>query len=662
MRMGIKDRIAERITEEKLLLRDGNAPPPRIKNRIQRTVVKLLAGFLAIMLVFTIVSRVANGITIARVKTDTVKSGTLTNRTTIEGQLAAEGDISISLPAGLRVEASYAKVGQQVSAGDALLLLDMEEICDKLEVLRKEIQILELRLKVAKSGVSGASANAIIAAQEELDNANREYLRLLERQEIQNTRSDEDYAELVAALEKANADYDKISQKVRENLIKAAEDAAAEAEENLKSVQEAAEDSIRQAEQLLNQAANNLGSAESAYYRAFSAYTAAKAELDKAKQSLADLEAAEEPNAALIAAAKEAVTAAQAAFDAASNNLDAQSYSSADYDYAKQNLATTKSRCEKNIQKAKDALAKAEEKLSAEKSRTDYSDEAEIIAAQSAINAAEQAIKSADRSSEDSEYSQETELMNAQKAIDTAKRNLENAKENSADDAVARAQAEIDCLNYEKELAELRKQLTLLESAFENDGIVSASVDGAVLKTMDKGAKIEADADAVTISRSDQGFVFEGSVTKKAAELLSVGTKGWLTYTQEGRSQRVEAEITAISSPDENGNVAVTARLPAGSYPAGASGSMTITEKSETHYSCLPLTALRTGANGDYVLVLREKSAVMGTEWTVVAVPVTVKDKDSELMSVESSLFYDDRVVISSNKPISEGDRVRLES
>jgi len=666
MRLGIKNRIAERAEEEKALLRAGEAPRPRIKNQIQRMVVRLLVGFLALMLVFTIVSSVANGATVARVQTDTFKSGVLTNRTTIDGQIEAEGDISIALPEGLRVETVYAKEGQRVSIGDALLRIDLEEISDKLTTLEKDIRILKLKIGVAESGVSGGRTDAILAAQGALDEACSDYDRLIEKLERQNSRSGEDYQELLAALEKAEADYEKIVVKTRDNLIKAASDAVTAAEESIESTQESAADAIWQAEQTLSQAPDTRSNAESTYSQALSAYANAKTNLDNAKKVLSDLVAVDEQDLGLIAKAQEAVSDAQSIFDAAGSSLDAQPYSSSDYSYAKESLEITKERWKKNVQKAKDAHAKAKEELSAEKARTDYSDEPDVISAQSAVDSAKQVIKSADRDSKDSGYSQEEDILTAQKAIDNAERDLGNAQKKAIDDAkdddVTKTQAEIDRLTYEGELEALEKQQAILENALENDGVILSAVDGTVLKTMKKGSKTTADTDAVTISRSDQGFVFEGSVAKKEAKALEVGDTGKLSYTYEGKSHSEEVQITSVGTPDEEGNVGITARLPDGSYPTGVSGDITITKKSETYDSCLPLSALRTGSNGDYVLVLREKSTVMGIERTVVAIPVTVKDKDSELMSIESSLLYNDRVVTSANKPISEGDSVRLES
>lgn len=52
----------------------------------------------------------------------------------------------------------------------------------------------------------------------------------------------------------------------------------------------------------------------------------------------------------------------------------------------------------------------------------------------------------------------------------------------------------------------------------------------------------------------------------------------------------------------------------------------------------------------------------MGTEWVTSRIDITIKDRDSQMMSIESMLTYSDQVITGSDKTISEGDRVRIEN
>ena len=79
--MGIKRKAAvtaaQRLTLEKEMLLSGKKPKSIFSSAQQRTAVRLLSGFFAMMLIFTILSRIATDLTIAKVRTDTVKPGVL---------------------------------------------------------------------------------------------------------------------------------------------------------------------------------------------------------------------------------------------------------------------------------------------------------------------------------------------------------------------------------------------------------------------------------------------------------------------------------------------------------------------------------------------------------------------------------------------------------
>lgn len=130
----------------------------------------------------------------------------------------------------------------------------------------------------------------------------------------------------------------------------------------------------------------------------------------------------------------------------------------------------------------------------------------------------------------------------------------------------------------------------------------------------------------------------------------------------DGSTQKADVEIHSISTPDESDQVLVTAVLPEGGYTSGMPAQLFLSRKSETYQNCLPLTALRSDFGGDHVFVLRRQSSVLGTEWVIARVDITVKERDSQMMYVDGALTYSDQVVISSNKIISEGDRVRIEN
>ena len=81
---------------------------------------------------------------------------------------------------------------------------------------------------------------------------------------------------------------------------------------------------------------------------------------------------------------------------------------------------------------------------------------------------------------------------------------------------------------------------------------------------------------------------------------------------------------------------------------------------SKTVKVCLPLSAIHEDTSGKYVLTVEERPGILGTEKVAVRIPVTVVDYNSEKAAVEGALYLDSQVIISSKRPIGEGDRVRM--
>ena len=321
------------------------------------------------------------------------------------------------------------------------------------------------------------------------------------------------------------------------------------------------------------------------------------------------------------------------------------------YDSAVQNLEAIKTRWD-------NALSEADEALSAAENRTDFSDEAAVMDAQAAIEAAESALISAQREFEDSK---DEELYAAEKNIEAARRALKKAQENKSK---SQTEAEIESVTYKAELSEKEKLRDTLKEIIDNGGHVMAPVSGTVLKTLEKGSKTEADVEVVTLSNNGVGFVFKGSLDKENAENFSVNDTGELSYRLDGSTQKLDVKIAAMGTADEDNMVPVTVTLPDGKYTPGMSAQLSLNKKSETYQNCLPLTALRRDSRGDHVLVIRKQNTVMGIEWVTSRVDIIVKDRDGQMMSIESTenaLTYSDKVITSSNKTISEGDRVRIE-
>ncbi len=644
--------IGEKIREQKAMLISGKKYRPLIEDRVQRMAVYLMIGFSAFMLVCTIISRVSYSFTTAHVSVASMAGKTLMNRVELEGIIHASAEKGISLPDGLKAVSVYAGKGKSVEKGEALIEFDVPAVEERIKKLEEEIRILNLKLDIS----SNNGGNDVIEAQRTLEDAKKAYERIAAKYARAEMRLKEDYTKLEETL----ADAEKI-------LINKAEALVKEARENLQNVREDAEDAIRAAEQALDEESENLDDSEDGYQQALETYEQAKEDLNMAKQKVSEIKeaiAGKQPDddadyTEELKAAEEELSIAQKAFNQAKKELSKADYNSSSYDRADDNLDSIKRRWKRKIDKAKDALYKAETVLEAVREGKDFSTESAVSEAQAAIDTAREALNRARRESEDNQYSEEEELYAAGRAVETAQAALEDARRQAE---VLQKEGEIDRITCESERSDKEKSRAALQEILDNGGRLLAPAPGTVVRTLERGDKTKEGEDAVILSSADRGFVFEGKLDKDSARRFSAGDKGELHYKLDGSTQKADVEIHSISTPDESDQVLVTAVLPEGGYTSGMPAQLFLSRKSETYQNCLPLTALRSDSGGDHVFVLRRQSSVLGTEWVIARVDITVKERDSQMMYVDGALTYSDQVVISSNKIISEGDRVRIEN
>ena len=644
--------IGEKIREQKAMLISGKKYRPLIEDRVQRMAVYLMIGFCAFMLVCTIISRVSYSFTTAHVSVASMAGKTLMNRAELEGIIHASSEKGISLPDGLKAVSVNAGKGKSVEKGEVLIEFDVPAAEERIKKLEEEIRILNLKLDIS----SNNGGNDVIEAQRTLEDAKKAYERIAAKYARAEMRLKEDYTKLEETL----ADAEK-------NLINKAEALVKEARENLQNVREDAEDAIRAAEQALDEESENLDDSEDSYQQALEAYEQAKEELNMANQRVSEIKeaiAGKQPDDATdyteeLKEAEEELSIAQKAFNQAKKELSKADYNSSSYDRADDNLDSIKRRWKRKIDKAKDALYKAETVLEAVREGKDFSTESAVSEAQAAIDTAREALNRARRESEDNQYSEEEELYAAGRAVETAQAALEDARR-QAD--VLQKEGEIGRITCESERSDKEKSRAALQEILDNGGCLLAPAPGTVVRTLERGDKTKEGEDAVILSSADRGFVFEGKLDKDSARRFSAGDKGELHYKLDGSTQKADVEIHSISTPDESDQVLVTAVLPEGGYTSGMPAQLFLSRKSETYQNCLPLTALRSDSGGDHVFVLRRQSSVLGTEWVIARVDITVKERDSQMMYVDGALTYSDQVVISSNKIISEGDRVRIEN
>lgn len=294
----------------------------------------------------------------------------------------------------------------------------------------------------------------------------------------------------------------------------------------------------------------------------------------------------------------------------------------------------------KEEKKAKELLAKKAKVVDDLLDKV-YEDKDGIRAARESLDAKEDVVETAKRAVEDAE----------DKLSDFEKSNFIKNENEQINAKIA----ELDLEQLEDEMEEKAEILENLNQVLKVDGEVSADIDGMITALDIEPKTTISGSEKVAITPSNSVFI--GSFEKEYTEYVQEGDK--ISCQLTGYKKAIVGEIIDIAYNSEGDRYNVTVKLPDEEFAPGITGQFTIEKSSEKYENCIPLTALRNDNSGDYVLVMRETSTILGKEFKAYRVNVIVDKKDFQTAVINDVLGYDEEVIIGSNRNVMEGDRVR---
>ncbi len=162
----------------------------------RKKVMKIFGGFLALMLIFTILSRAVNGASMARVDTVKITTGTIKHKVKASGRVQAGQEAAIYTESGQRVKEICVREGQSVEAGEVLFRLDLEELEEQILAAQQELE----KTKLQNQDVANAKA---------FEQSNRQTAR---------QRAQEDYNQAVSQGDSAVAEAKKAWEEAEQAL------------------------------------------------------------------------------------------------------------------------------------------------------------------------------------------------------------------------------------------------------------------------------------------------------------------------------------------------------------------------------------------------------------------------------------------------------------
>ena len=112
--------------------------------------LKGLVWLAGIMVLFTVISKITDSFTVAKVKTGTPSQKKLQYEVSAEGQIEKNREVFILTQPELLVESVLVSEGQRVKKGDLLARLDIKQLKERMDTLKGEKRALELQNEAAE--------------------------------------------------------------------------------------------------------------------------------------------------------------------------------------------------------------------------------------------------------------------------------------------------------------------------------------------------------------------------------------------------------------------------------------------------------------------------------------------------------------------------------
>ena len=274
------------------------------------------------------------------------------------------------------------------------------------------------------------------------------------------------------------------------------------------------------------------------------------------------------------------------------------------------------------------------------------------------------------------------DLKAAQKACDKAQESFDKIKDDdevSVEDKTAAREK----LNAAQETLRLAQEAYLEEMLLEQPGARTLVLDIAALEAKINTLVFFQEQQYQILSESTgllADLSLEENMVTTGNEVIGICTSGnGLTLTFQASKEdannilKYEPKLTATQEelkeelrsfdPDINtlgqDMVTFTAKLRETGWPD--KGISITGDLWQSDYDlCIPMSALRQDSDGYFVYVMETTQTLMGIDKRVVRRDIYIENTDGRYAAVSGNISSNDQVILSSSKPLSDGDSVRV--
>ena len=611
---------------------------------VRKKAFGIFGGFLAVMLVFTIISRAVSGAAMARVKTVRISTGTIDHKVSGSGKVEAGKEVAVYTESGQRVKEICVQEGQSVEKGDVLFVLDMDRLEEQVLAAQQELEKIKLQDQDAKSNRDSQQENRALAKRRAMEDYNQAVSK--GDTDVSNAKAAWDAAEwaLQEFLRNNPRPAENVGAAVSGGNMRAAN---AGTEEPIGGMQTAGLDGNMGIENI------NVGQSQE------------EQESQNPKSQSQERQGQEGQKGS-----------SQNEWSQEGQNLEGQKGQKQEGQEG-QNQEGQKGQKQEGQegqnqegQKGQKQEGQKGQKQEGQEGQNQEGQEGQRQEAQEGQSQNEQNQEGQEAGGSAAEW--DAQKAQLEQAVAEAKSAYEAAVSGRADNlraasrAIEDANASVptDSTAAQNEITRKQQELSLgkLQDLQKAGGKVTAPVGGLVTQIAVTTGDFTTEGTAVRLADTSQGNRLVASIDKSNEDYVQKGSP--VTISPSGSKEKItDFTISNVSeNKEDNTLLDVAIDLPKGVLEAGASAQIEIIQKSSQFSSVIPIQALREEQAGYSVLVLREQQGVMGTELVVEKMEVQVLDKNSTNAALEEGFLTGDQEIISaSSRSIEDGSRVRRE-
>lgn len=282
-------------------------------------------------------------------------------------------------------------------------------------------------------------------------------------------------------------------------------------------------------------------------------------------------------------------------------------------------------------------------------------DAGSAAAQQEKLKSLEQAVNAANQAVEDA-------ILGKEDALRSAERNIEDASLAVKISAGSASSVNASSDAVELELAYRNSQLEALKALEEKNGWVLAETAGVVTSVRLQTGQRTTDTACILYTPDTGERLLEAVFDGEEEDYVALGAKVSLKGTNPSGSLWEKEAVIDYLGTAADGNLLARINLQDTEVKIGQTVKVQLMHQSENYSCCIPVGYLHSlGSESYFVYVAQEQEGILGTEWYVRMVPVTVLEKNSSYAAIESAgITGDSKIVSYYSKEPEDGSTVRV--